>query len=581
MFISDKKCAVLIFIPCFLFFASMSGYSQNTAEITEQGLLTNAPYWRQALGGEVLSLPSVQAQSAVVALDGGNIRAYSAAGNLMWNYYSGGRISPYITRSREGTSYFSRINGTLIAVNRAGRELWRRNLDGPLYARVIPGWDGRLFVPVEGKIYCYTASGTLLWSKILEAPFLTAPRLDQKGSIIFSLNNNEVYRIDPFSNTHVWTLSKTPAVLLSVDYTGGHGIMVLYTDGTIEILEDLEKPDVSEIPAAASQNENRVTILPRLPSTPLAAVYSADNIAVTMSDGRVALLSIEENKIIWTGSSHIREMIITRENPETDVEMLFDERGIYILSKNGATCFSIDGRRLWYTFLQNAASIPAFGNDGVLYSGGRDWILYAYKIEERTLPERNAIYGPAPQGSYGMGLVQTRFLADIPNNEQGIRARLNQINTAVNSGTVGENEPEWTSFLLTVSAGRMPLHIRINAIALLGKLGSQETIPWLTNIFRYEIESVVRAAAVYAIGEIGVDPNGVAIQAFQNTVSGGSGIRDEQVLTAIASATGALCRFSGPPLSETGVRILSMITSSGQSQMASRQAMRELTSLWQ
>ena len=36
----------------------------------EQGLVSNAPFWRQALGGNVLSLPSVQAQSAVVALDG-------------------------------------------------------------------------------------------------------------------------------------------------------------------------------------------------------------------------------------------------------------------------------------------------------------------------------------------------------------------------------------------------------------------------------------------------------------------------------------------------------------------------------
>ncbi|MDR0465209.1 MAG: PQQ-binding-like beta-propeller repeat protein [Treponema sp.] len=566
------KCVLLLFsvIPVF---------SQNSQE-----QLSLEPYWRQALGGEVLSLPSYQAQSVVVALDGGNIRAYSTSGTPMWSIFSGGRISPYVTRSREGTSYFTRTNGTLIAVNRAGRELWRRSLEGPLSARIITGWDSRLFVPTNGKIYCYTASGNLLWTKTIEAPFSIAPKLDREGGIIFALNNNEIHRMDHFGNTYVWKLYNTPAVLLSIE-SGGESdsragsrtavkqnIIVIYTDGSMEILESAEDWFFT------AQTEVHSAILPRLPSPPLAAACMGNNIAVTMSDGRVSLVSLDEKRIIWTGDTHIRELVNNRISMEPETEMIFDERGIYILSKNGATGFTHNGERLWHMNLQNTAAVPAFGNDGVLYSGGKDWILYAYKIEDRLLLERNDIYGPFPEGTYGMGRPRIIDIIDSHLTELETRIRLDQINSAVNAGRVGVNEPAWTSFLLTVSAGQYPLQVRLGAMNLLGMIGSQETIPWLINIFNNNKEPVIKSAAVNAIGSIGVDPQGIAIQAFLYSIINSSNM-DEQVLTAIASATGALCRFSGPPLSETGIRILLAISQRHQPSVARRQAERELATL--
>jgi len=559
---------VRAFIGKFILFTLVSAPLFAQSNTREQGLVTSDPFWRQALGGAVLSLPSVQAQSAVVALDGGNIRAYSTAGNPMWNYSARGRISPYITRSREGTSYLSRNNGILIAVNRAGRELWRRELGGPLCARVVTGWDGRLYVPTEGKLYCYTASGTLLWTRALESPISIAPKLDRGGGIILALNR-EVYRIDPFGNASIWEVHSTPIVLLSVEQ---NQVLAIYKDGTMEVL------GASQDWYFSAQSEVHSIILPRLPAEPLAAVSSGNNIAFTLIDGRVSFLSMDARRIIWTGDSHMREMNNSRGRPDPEVEMIFDERGIYVLNKNGATGFSHDGKRLWFKYLQNAAAVPAFGNDGVLYSGGRDWILYAYKVEDRVLPEKSTIYGPVPEGSYGMGRPQTFVTLGIPLTEEEKKARLEQIGAAINNGLIGANEPAWTSFLLNISAGQEPIQFRIAALNLLGKIGSQETVPWLVNIFRRDNEPLVRAAAINAIGDIGVDPQGVAIQTFLYSLLQNN-IRDDQILTAIASATGALCRFSGPPLSETGIRILNMLSAANQPPLARRQASRELSSL--
>ena len=553
-----------------LLFTAVCVFSQGQAVQREQGLITGDPLWRQALGGAVLSLPHVQAQSAVVALDGGSIRAYSASGNPMWTYSARGRISPYVTRSREGTCYFSRTNGVLIAVNRAGRELWRRNIDNPLCARVITGWDGRLFVPTDKKIFCYTASGTLLWTRTFESSFLIVPKLDRYGGIMFVLENNEIRRIDPFGNTHFWPLPNKPAVVLSVEQ---QRLLVLYTDGTMEMLGFTEDWYVS------TQRDAHFSLLPRLPSGPIAAVSRGDNIAAVLSDGRTIFVSLNEGRIVWSGDSHIAELTRGGGRPAGDAEMLFDERGVYVLSRNGATGFSHDGRRLWFTFLQNAAAIPALGDDGVLYSGGNDWILYAYKIENRAPPERRSIYGPAPEGSYITDRPRVVYMADLPQDEIETGIKLEQIEAAVSSGMVGTNEPEWMYFLLTVSAGRHLFQFRIHALNLLGRIGSQETVPWLLDIFRRDTEPSIRAAAAAAIGAIGVDPDGIAVQTFLFMMFHSGGIGDEQVLLAVTSATGSLCRFSGPPLSDTGVRILTLISSSSQSMLVRRQANRELASL--
>ncbi|MDR0322506.1 MAG: PQQ-binding-like beta-propeller repeat protein [Treponema sp.] len=554
-----KACIFLLF--------TFSAFAQN--ESREQGLVTSDPYWRQALGGAVLSLPHVQVQSAVVALDGGNIRAYSTAGTPMWNYSARGRISPFVTRSREGTSYFSRLTGILIAVNRAGRELWRRDLGKPLCARLITGWDGRLFAPTDKKIFCYTASGNLLWTKTFESSFAIAPKLDRGGGIIFSLQNNEVYRIDHFGNHNVWTVYNTVVEVLPIEQGR---IIVLYTDGTMEVL------GISQDWYIPAEGDVTFSTLPRLPAVPLAAISKENNVIATLADGRIVFVSVGEGRIIWTANSHIREMINSRGRPDTEVEMFCDERGIYVLNKNGASCFTYDGERLWFTFLQDAAAVPAFGNDGVLYSGGRDWILYAYKIEDRVLPDRVILYGPAPEGSYGMGRPQSIYMVNIPFNENETRAKLEQIAEGINSGRVGSNEPYWTSLLLSVAAEQQPIQFRIAALNLLGKIGSQETLPWLINIFHNDNEPLIKTTAINAIGDIGVDPQGIAIQAFLYSIIGG-GIRDEMVLTAIASATGALCRFSGPPLSETGVRILNLLNARSQPPSTRRQAGRELSSL--
>ena len=555
----------------------------------EKGQVDAEPLWRQALGGEVMGLPTVQAQSAVVALDGGNIRAYSAEGRPLWNYSARGRITPFVTRSREGTSYISRTNGIFIAVNRAGRELWRRSPGGPLSGPVVPGWDGRLFVPTDKKISCYTASGKLLWTRLFEHSISISPVFDQGGGIILALENAEVLRVNAFGGMRSWKLPSLPRLIVSLSR---ERIMALYPDGAVEILGASED---WYTPAEAGKGYRTLT---RLPSPPLAAAGRGGMAAITLNGGQVILVSLDEEtkeeKILWTGESHIRIQGKTSGggSGENEAVMVYDERGIYVLSRNGATGFTEDGRRLWFTQLENAAAIPAFGDDGVLYSGGRDWILYAYKLEDRSLRRKQSLYGPAPEGSYGTGSPPPSPWAGYPYRfeETELKTRLESIGRAIQAGTIGQNELAWTGYLMEAAAGdyspsasltHPPVQVqyRVQAMQLLARIGSWETIPYLVNIFRKDNDPVIKAAAAEAIGIIGVDPNGIAIQAFFEAVSPASSLRSEQALLAIAAASGSLCRFSGPPLSDTGSKILTLLISPDRPPLVQRHARRELDSL--
>ena len=126
---------------------------------------------------------------------------------------------------------------------------------------------------------------------------------------------------------------------------------------------------------------------------------------------------------------------------------------------------------------------------------------------------------------------------------------------------------------------RIQALVRIQALELLSVIGSKETVPWLVNFFQGENIPMVKAAAVMAIGNIGVDPEGIAIQAFLAAVNEARVDRNEQVLISVAAATGLLCRFSGPPLFETGAKILISLIDPRQHPLVQRQARRELEQL--
>jgi outer membrane protein assembly factor BamB len=559
----------------FIVFMALCGlvYSQSSYSLTMEGIFfpkenkdAATPIWRQAPGGTLLGVPAVEGGIAIAVLDGGNLKAYSLDGKPLWDYYAKSKIVSYVSRNREGTSYICRTDGILIAVNRVGRELWRLRT-GIITSPVISGWDGRLFVTTEKKILCYTASGYLLWSQDLSAKTVSGPFLNKSGGIVAALEGGILLELGPFGALQNKEIGETPTAIIPVE----KATLVLLKNGALKLFPLSDAP---------------VQQITTIRGTPLGGVSRGNAAALLLANGTVVQVSLSEKKQKWREDSHIKNNTV---KSAKDFAMLWDERGIYVFSQQGATGFNSVGKRLWSLTLNGASSIPMLADNGTLLSSGQDWILYAYKVENRELNQKRSLYGPAPEGNYGLGAAPVQTIDTYFSlNEAYISPELQEITVQIQKGRLGENEPFYTAKLKEIafsaasphtSQTHPPVQVQYRAAAarLLGYFASRETIPFLAELYLKDGDSSVRAAAAEAIGRIGTDPDGIALNAFAQTIN--ATYRDEQVLLAVASAIGALCRFSGPPLSENGIKLLIRLDQSNLPAKVRSQARQEIAGL--
>jgi outer membrane protein assembly factor BamB len=314
-----------------------------------------------------------------------------------------------------------------------------------------------------------------------------------------------------------------------------------------------------------------------LGSAPLAAVCREDTIGAVMANGRVSLFSITEGRFLWSADSHINTA-----DTAAETLLIYDERGLYALTAAGATGYGADGKQRWTIGVRGTSGPPAFSDEGLLYSGGSDWVLYAYHMEDTVRTRKQSFPAANPVPSLRETIDINRY------DPIEIGERMERISAAIRKGQVGENERYYTAYLMDIAGSftaapltQDPLHplvqvnYRAEAARLLSYIGSRETVPFLANLCVKDPDPLVKAAAAGAIGVIGVDPDGTALAAFAALVFPLIPGRDERVMASIAGATGALCRFSGPPLSEAGTRLLSAIASLGPS-FAQAAARKEL-----
>jgi len=549
--------------------------------------------WRQALGGAVQGQPAVHGQSVAMVLDGGSLRAHSLSGRPLWSFSARGRLSPFLARSADGVSYIGRASGALIAVNGSGREIWRAGLGDALFAAPVLGLGGRVFAATSREIFCFTASGTLLWRRRLCHAAAAGPWPDGAGGVLLALESGEALRIGPFGEACSWMLPAAPAAMASVARPSREG-GAARPGGQAEGLVFLAFLPGGEVWAIdPSQPEAPPAAAARLPGAPVAAAGRGAQAVALLADGRLAMLCAGGEKL-WSADSRVRAGQSGPGAPGGGAALAFDERGVFAFAHGSAAGFSACGQSLWRASVSNASGIPAMGSGGELLSGGADWILHAWAVEcaasaaaRAAAAERAAAAGG---GAAGLPVPPSPLPGSPPRFAGALGAELEAIRGAIRRGSVGEREPEWIALLketAAAGAGGSPFAARqgaaighrMEALRLLGLIGSGDSVPWLARFFAREREPALRAAAAAAIGGIGFDRTGLAMREFAAAASPGSPARDEQVLLSVAAAVGALCRMSGPPSYEAGARALVILSGAEQPPSVRRRALAELESL--
>ena len=523
-----------------------------------------APMWEANIGDTIRGTPHLQAGSVVLVGESGTVRSFYMSGTPLWNFDARGRAVPFIARSYEAAAYVCSIDGVFMAINRVGRELWRLNLEKPISYPPVVGWDGRVFIFSDSVITCRTASGYALWTLDLGSPIAFAPILDRTGNVVTVLQNMEFVKVGPFSHLERIRLDRIPVTIVSLDEGSFQSYVLLYQSGQMEkIIYNDAGEDGSKLTKSSFGS---------LPAAPVAAASRDTQFVVTLRDGRTLCLDAG-GSTVWTRNSH--EAVEEKGSGNLTIEqagMMYDERGIYIITIRGVSAFTPEGRRRFVFRLSTESSgVPAISDEGLLYACGRDNILRVYKIDAkpRTVPQ-SRFYGPEPEGSYGMNdLPPSPWVSDRSRFEHNNQDRVfSEISRVIQSGQIGINEPIYAAYIMEMvgfflndphyspvrPAVTPPQRVRL--INLLALIGSRETLPFLWTIFDRDPEPAVRRACADAIGTIGVDPTGRTFQSYNFLLSPNNPNIDPQLVLAATSSIARLCRFSGPPLSPEGLRVL-------------------------
>jgi outer membrane protein assembly factor BamB len=538
--------------------------AQGAAQTPTQSKAMPELVWQQALGGNVLCPPSYQIESLVAVCDGGRLPAFSVDGKQLWEYKAGGKLLPYLMRSGTGTSYICRANGMFIAVNRIGRSLWQKNLKEGIAATPLIGWDGRIFICLSKKIICLNASGLQLWQIEIESPVAIEPVLDKKGGFVTVLKDATLLNVNAFGKVIAMPLPAIPAFVAPIFSS----MLVMYSDGKLEQYEDT-------VPRGNLQ---------ALPSPPVAVAEYENKIAIHLANG---------NLVIWSHDGGIVKTVKTNvPEQKQDSAILYDADGIVALGKNAAAGFSGNLEQVWDMPIRNGNAIPAFG-DNIVFVSGKDWILNAYQTPPLTTPRgarnESALVIQAP-GDYGLASEPAENWSGFAGGGKNeFDFFIKMIARSAQRGDIGEYEPFYTKMLFGIasasgkfsqSARAENLETRIESIKLLGKIGSQETIHFLAKIFLAEQDLTIKSAAAEAMGLIGQDPNGEALNAFAALINSSLQSHNDRLLCAIAAAIGRICRFSGPPLSAVGIPLLVAIKNGSPSARVDQAVQKELNSFF-
>ena len=531
-----------------------------------------APIWSRDLESLVLGQPYLMAESIVVATADGNASSYYMTGTELWSFEPETTVTPFLARSVEGAAYFSDSTGLFKTLNRVGNELWNEVFNEPVSFPPVVGWDGRVFIPVGSSVFTRTASGHPLWSRDLGSPMVTMPILDQAGSFVTALENRDFIRITQFSAIERIALDEIPVIITPIVSNDQHSYILFYQSGRTEKITYNES-------APRGSRLSRSSFI-SFQALPAAAAGRGDRIALLLRDGNVQFID-GSGSLIWTDESHETTAYRrqTQSGPanlnQNNSSIVFDNRGIYIMTTNGITGFSENGRRRFMLRMEEAGSIPGFSEEGMFYTGARDNYIHAYKLDNRALNlRRSRYYGPMPEGNYGLGNPPPSPWSSDPHRwESYEQARMYDIiEEMIDSGQIGENEPivvaylhEMIGFFLTEghysrTLPRVLISQHVAFIRLLGRIGSRDTIPFLLSIFDNYHEPSVRSASAEAIGRIGVDPDGSAFVSYSFFLAPNNPNRDPQMILSASGSIADLVRFSGPPLAGDGLLLLRMFS---------------------
>lgn len=528
-------------------------YAQAPAPPDAPGTAQSAPdlLFRFPAEGVVSTGPVIAGELAWFISDSKTLFIMDVSGRAIGRRALDIRSAAFIACDPYGRAALPDGQRGLMLVNKAGQLVWRYELPSPAFAPPAYGPDGRLYVAAGEQLLCLAPNGALIWRRALGGKPIAGPVAGPGGGPALSLHGGRVLALGQDGEVLIdRTLGVDAAYLagrlgeLGCALQGG-GFIVLRAGAA----SDPGGAGSAGVGAGAGAGASG----PDGPASsrsaePRALAAGPDGYALLDADGRLRSFG-PDGEELWELRTGIRPPLTLR---------CYAGR-VVLLSSDLVRSYGADGALFRELSLRNAAGPPAITGSGAVLSGGRDWIVYAYRFERPLVglaPERPRMLD---RGALKAAAAEAlRWYASEPDDD-AVMGMLVDIEKSLESGTIGEGLVSGNMVAAAVAMGALSAPFgsgavragpvprdglsRIKAIELLGDFGFPASTELLAELFRAEREPAVKAAAAGAVARIGLDPGGVAMEAFAAEAT--TGRLDARGAEAVVAAIESLYRASG------------------------------------
>lgn len=372
--------------------------------------------------------------------------------------------------------------------------IWSIKFNGKLEMPPLFDSNGMVYLAIGNNILCYTPGGRLRAHFSLPAAPYSAciTKTAESETIFFVIRGQEKtatiisISLADFSATN-WEIPQLPSHC-AISSKGA----VFSIDGTLLLF---------------SKTNEQPLVLAKFASSIIAMDFDGTNGAVLLKNN--TLCFIAEDTTTWS--------VQTKADP--DVKVLLTSERIILYNKKRALSFSLAGELYREINITNSTTNLIPGNSGVVFSGGEDWILYAYQFENFNLGKENKTSYVKKFSVndilaseiiwFTAGYSDTSFLPYLDRAELALQKLepLSQADYAIVIVAAASVDVD----KLPDPQKNLSIPLRVRACTILGADGNPASIPWLLETVLKEKDEALVAAALNAIADIGFDPHAIVL----------------------------------------------------------------------
>ncbi len=351
----------------FLIFSSAL-FSQDPGS-SNYNIISSEPLWRRALGGKIDAYPAQGpgGDVYVVADDRALHCIDPLTGESKWIYRPGGRLRNLLMVAPDGTIYVQNDRQELFAVTPGGTGRWKLNMRLEPSALPAAAPDGRVIVPLSGgRIVSVSRHGRILWTRDESAEASAGPVVRSDGNVWIPLTDGRVIALNHYGEQIALARINGAASVLALD-----GIGRLWAggfDGRVSVFN----PDNSE-----SDNEDSSELKPEFVLRPSTSRVSA---ILTDSDGMGRIFSVDGSLVSVSidGEVSVEDSV----SVSGGAASASADGTLFLPAADGSIRVLLPEGKEIQLSAPSVLAEPLLSQEGILISGGGDWILYGWKTGE-------------------------------------------------------------------------------------------------------------------------------------------------------------------------------------------------------